>query len=286
MKVRSLILIFTLGFLFSCQLAPSLRSPASQGKSAPIDVVFDLDWTLIAQVKSPAGIAPQDLLRFEDEYYRLNPGAREILTDLLALENVRVSFFSGGAIERNLEVLSQVDLGGVSARDVAYKVLSRTDLSDFSTQVGPEARFSERYKKDLRLVNPDLSRVIMIEDNTNFALDKTQSQNFIWLGETYENIEVYSQAYAQKIEAKYRPDSFAQWLSSRLKLQIVGEILKENLPRSQAGIDFEKIQKEVSASGLQNSNWSALKSRLLQKSWPRHPANCQEHMELLLLARP
>lgn len=281
MKWRSLILIFTLGFLLSCQLGNRHRHPSSHGA---IDVVFDLDWTLIAQVSSPEGIPPEDLLRFEDEYYRLNPGAREILTDLLALENVRVSFFSGGGGERNLSVLSQVNLGGVSARDVAYKIFSRSDLTDFSHQVSADARFSERYKKDLRPINPDLSRVIMIEDNVNFALDSEQSRNFIWLGETFENLEVYSKALAQLTEEKYRPHSYAQWLSSRLKLAVVGEILKEVLPHSSAGIDFEKVQELVDASGLQNSKWSELKSRLLAKSWPQTPSNCGEHMELLLLA--
>lgn len=280
MKWRPLFLIFLLCFLCSCQHSPKSRLPSSY--EGGIDVVFDLDWTLIAQVQSPIGISEEDLLVYEGEYYRLNPGARELLSELSEREGVRISFFSGGGIQRNRAVLSQVKIGESNALELATHVYSRSDLTDLSSQVSSEARFSERYKKDLRLINPDLSRVVMIEDNVNFALNPEQGRNFIWLGQTYENMEKYSTELAMKVNEKYRPTSYAHWLSSRLKLSVVGEILRNLLSTEKEGIDFERMNELVEHSELQNAKWSDFKSRLLRKKWPQSPSNCNEHMELLL----
>ncbi len=281
MKARSLFLIYLLVFLSSCQFGTRYRTPANS--TLPLDIVFDLDWTLIAQVKNTEAIPSEELLRFEEETYRLAPGARELIAELLERDNIRISFFSGGGIERNQAVLSQIQINNRSALEIAYKVFSRNDLTDLSAQVSPEARFSERYKKDLRLINPDLGRIVIIEDNANFALADNQRANFIWLGDTFENMESWSQALALKTDPKYRPNSYGQWLSSRLKLPVVGEILKDSLPRGDEPIDFEYLHSRVKASELQSTKISDIKTRVLQRFMPQAPSDCQESIQLLLL---
>lgn len=272
--------LIVLILVVSCTGNQSLRMPASDHV---LDVVFDLDYTLIAQVKSPEGIPESELLVFEHEFYRLQPGARELIAKLLDSSRVRLSFFSGGGKERNASVLKQVEVGGQSLYDLAYKVLNREHLTDVSHLVAPNARFSERYKKDLRLVNPDLSKVIMIDDNYLFAPEEAQRKNFLWLGETFENVEVYDAKILQKIEYKYRPKSYVSWLGSRLKLSLVSEILAETLETSTAQWDFEKLQALAKESELENSRWSNFKSMALPKLKLAKPNSCMESAQLLLL---
>lgn len=247
-----------------------------------LDIVFDLDWTLIGEVKSTTDIAASEILVYEQERYRLLPGARELIRSLLAEGRVRISFFSGGQRERNEAVLKQVMVDGQSLYDLAYKVLSRGDLTDLSAEVASDARFSERYKKDLRLVNPDLTKVIMIDDNDLFAVDESQRRNFIWLGETFENLEHYSTQATLKMQAKYRPKNYSSWLSSRLKLPVVDLILKDVLKESPEDWNIERMRELVVRSRLQKGSWSSFKSKALAVLPALAPRSCAHGAELLI----
>ena len=257
--------------------------PRMPAQTQVLDIVFDLDWTLIGEVKSTAGIAASEILAHEHEHYRLLPGARELMKSLLAEGRVRISFFSGGSRERNEAVLKQVMIDGQSLYELAYKVLSREDLTDLSSEVPSDARFSERYKKDLRLVNPDLTKVIMVDDNDLFAVDERQRRNFIWLGETFENLEHYSTHATLKMQEKYRPKSYVSWLSSRLKLPVVGLILKDVLEESTEAWNIERMRKLVLHSGLQGGKWSPFKSEALSVLPILAPRSCAHGLELLLV---
>ena len=281
MKYQLLYLIIFI-FLSACSSGPlSTRHPASEQY---LDIVFDLDWTLIAQVKNTQGVPADELVYFEDELYRIAPGVREMMLRLMSFPNVRFSFFSGGGRERNLSVLGQIDLGGKRGvlLDHAYKVLSREDLTDLSAEVALDARFSERYKKDLRKINSDLSKVIMIDDNYLFAPTPKQRAHYLWLGETFENLETYSGQAASKIEAKYRPKGYKQWLSSRLKIPLVALIIEELLRENRDSWDVARLQKLSKEAQLEGSSWSRLKSKALIQARDLSPRNCSEHIELLL----
>lgn len=280
--VKLLISYLFLVLLISCAARPV--GPRMPAQADLLDVVFDLDWTLIGEVKSTTDIPATEILIHEQDRYRLLPGARELIRSLLAEGRVRISFFSGGPRERNEAVLKQVMVDGVSLYDLAYKVLSRTDLTDRSAEVESDARFSERYKKDLRLVNTDLTKVIMIDDNDLFAVDENQRRNFIWLGETFENLEQYSHGATLTMAPKYRPKNYSAWLGSRLKLPVVDLILKDVLKNSDEGWNIERMQGLVLRSGLQNGSWSLFKSKAIEVLPQLAPRSCTQGLELLLRA--
>jgi hypothetical protein len=124
---------------------------------APVDIVFDLDDTLIRWVRAfpdehlpPNAIAPDGgALKHS---YRVLDGATELLQSLANRPNVRISFFSLGPRLRNEAVLKKVILpDGRSAWDIAHKVLSDHDATSHG-------------EKDLTKINPDLSRVLIVDD--------------------------------------------------------------------------------------------------------------------------
>jgi hypothetical protein len=160
----------------------------------PVDIVFDIDLTIVALVKDGPGgdlLADPALpdkgivdIGYHNERYRVFEGVRELLEKLKKDPRVRVSFFSGGQEARNEALLKKIKLqDGSSLWDLAQgRVLGR--LSMTPTGLPSPARIRERFKKDLTKINPDLSDVIIIDDIKEFV-PSSQRPNLLWIGEDF-----------------------------------------------------------------------------------------------------
>lgn len=175
------------------------------------DVVFDLDWTLFYPLK--AAVTAQSV-QAGDEYYQPADQAVETLIQLHQ-DGHRVSLFSGGQKERN-SALAQYLVAQIHARGVRdfsfYKVLNFDDLS--VRPGAPEnARFRERYMKDLIKINSDLSRTILVEDMREFSVPG-QEKNLYWLGKTYQ----YMSEFKGPSLDPYSPPTHEEWQRERNKI--------------------------------------------------------------------
>lgn len=138
-------------------------------------IVFDLDDTLIRWVRpdeTAAGTLIPAMSQGKQYQFRVLDGAPEILESLSQIPGMCISFFSIGERSRNETVLSHMKLpSGRMAREIAYRVLSLED----ATQVAGKPH------KDLRLVDPDLKRVVIVDDQKNSPIPG-QERNVLWLG--------------------------------------------------------------------------------------------------------
>lgn len=166
----------------------------------PVDVVFDIDLTIVTLVNDgPGGDFLADPLdpgknivpiQFEldgavhTERYRLFEGVTELIEKLRKDPRVRVSFFSGGTEARNEALLRKILLpDGSSLWDIASgRVFGRTSMTP--TGVKPPARIRDLVKKDLRKVNPNIEDVIIVDDIKEFV-PESQRGNLLWIGENF-----------------------------------------------------------------------------------------------------
>lgn len=225
--------LITILFLISCQtnLVKSryLASPSNR------HVVLDIDWTIVAS---------------EKEEYRLNDGVREYIEYLIE-KDVKISFFSGGDRERNIKLLKEIKLkNGKSFFDVAYKIKSKEDLTTIPNAI-ENARFSERFKKDLTLIDLKLENVVLIEDNPQFYLDETQKKNLFWLGKTFNHYETYNEVKTarKKLTGKdldYVPKSYEEWFVARKKFLLVKEHTAKAFElQEELGIEFVEAFRRI-----------------------------------------
>lgn len=145
---------------------------AADGPGKPIDLVFDLDWTLFYPIKVNEGIFTDNkVLRVHDELHRPTDHLAEVIEALITYyPEFRISFFSGSSYERNSRLLEQVKLSdGRSLKDIAFRIFSNSDLTQISSD--PQLPKSERYKKDVsnKLPGFDPARTVLIDDNLDFA---------------------------------------------------------------------------------------------------------------------
>jgi hypothetical protein len=186
-------------------------------KSSVVDVVYDIDQTIATLVhEGPGGdwladpkdpkknvyevtfdrievdtmnrpLVPKKVTRVT-ESYRVYDGFVEQMEKWrkeISAGKVRVSFFSGGHVERNRALLEAVKLSdGTSVRDMVSEANIYGRESMVATGVGPEGRVRERFKKDLRIINPDLSQVILVDDIPNFV-PNSQLEHVLWLDEDF-----------------------------------------------------------------------------------------------------
>lgn len=225
---------------------------------AQVDIVFDIDWTLVSQVDG-LGYTNSRIYKSLGDYYRLTDGAQEIIEDLLEDKRVRISFYSGGSEARNLDLLSKIKLSnGESLLDVSYKVLSRKHLVEVSTDTN--LRFSEQLKKDLTLINKDLSNIVLIDDIKEFT-PLNQRQNVIWTGKTY----AYQEAFTQLHGDHFAKSEFA-WLSDRYKLYSSHSKIKNALELYKSGnISFLDAVNNSRSYPLKSINRLAKKFNVLNK---------------------
>ncbi len=251
-------LFILLTFLLSCQ-SNSFRTPSSRGQI--IDIVFDLDWTLISKVEEEYR-GKKGVIVVGDELYRVHDWAREIVTALHNDPKYRVSFFSGGPELRNNGVLTQIKLLDGSERsfsEIAYKKLHRSDITE--VEPSPEIenpRPGDRWKKDLRKINSDTKRVILIDDDYRHALDSNQRQNILWTGKGlfhYENSGDLRQARLEKPSNQFVPSSIEEWSLQRNKLALVYGIIEESNSEldKNPGELSRFIQQRVEDSGIEKN---------------------------------
>ncbi|WP_290730908.1 NIF family HAD-type phosphatase [Halobacteriovorax sp. JY17] len=270
---KVLFLIFLVLISYGC--ANSGRAPASRS-AEKIDIIFDLDWTLVKQVDTP-GISRTNFLEVNGEFYRLGDGAIDLLEYLFARSEVRVSFFSGGKFERNSKLLKKIKTKYGSAFDNAHKVLSYDDLLEVSTDV--TLAFSERLKKDVSLVNKDLSRVLLIDDDKRFIVGDSQRKNLLWMGETYKHFEEFSDI--TNSSDVYSPKTETKWLFDRKKLYMIKDILSESLDDSDNFL--ERVGKEsMKWNFLRNTPTLEQRQKFLKELGSN---SCSGIMEIFLIPR-
>ena len=148
-----------------------------------IDIVFDLDWTLVYSEKNVSNEV--SAIDIGDGYkYVLSDNALEIIKKLYRTPGVRISFYSGASKDRNIKLLENILFDpntGENLRDIAYKVLSFDDL----VEVDPRAtKFAQHYKKDLSKISNNLDNIILIDDSKDFVLPD-QTKNQLRLAPTY-----------------------------------------------------------------------------------------------------
>lgn len=200
--------------------------------SVPLDVVFDIDQTIVTLIHAgPGGDYLADPLNPhkgtitishtdapKPERYRVYDGLTELMQRLKTLQDegkIRVSFFSGGTHVRNSTLLENIVLpDGSNLKQLAgERVFSREHM----TPTGKGSRIREKFKKDLTKVNPDLTDVILIDDIKEFV-PETQLAHVLWLDEAFPYPERYRNS-APPIptpEEMFREKNKFQWISSYL----------------------------------------------------------------------
>lgn len=223
-------------------------------------LIFDIDWTLVVPLTEKQAKVVENhpnLIKVFNESYLLKEGAREVLDQAFSNKNLAVSFFSGGRQKRNDELLKQIHFpDGKSAFDKAYKILSRDDLTVLSEDTS--LRFSQRYKKDIGKISPNIRRALLIEDIEHFALGAGENQT-LWLGRTYfpklpgktwqESNELWRQTGVE--ERFLAPEAEASWWNQR-KLFYLEGLLKEDISPNEI---IDLAQSHNFSQDTPPSNW-------------------------------
>jgi hypothetical protein len=183
-----------------------------------INIVFDLDWTLIyATRENSENVA--DVVLSSIESYKLADGAAEIIDYLSNIPGVKISFFSGGPADRNKKILQGLMLpSGKSAFDVAYKILSKEELES-RPNVSESSHFSLRFRKNLEKISKQTSNLLMLEDSPQF-IDLSQLDSVIWIGNPYEYVDRPELVSDLNFRANlhYLPNNLLEWQLERTKL--------------------------------------------------------------------
>ncbi|MBI3542369.1 MAG: hypothetical protein HY075_03730 [Deltaproteobacteria bacterium] len=189
---------------------------------APIDVVFDLDWTLIYATRPEvAGFERENVIVADGQLYRFSDHAVDVLLKLHETPPFRISFFSGGEPTRNRAVVDEL-YRRINARAPPGKRFQpyRVGDKELLTPTGaPEtARFPERFKKDLRklIADVDLSRALLIDDIEHFVA-AGQEGNVLWLQDTFDDVPIFGRP-GETAKLKIEPRSRTAWAVERNKL--------------------------------------------------------------------
>ncbi len=198
------------------------RTPAS-GNVVTNHIVFDIDWTMVAEIKNPtaAQLKSPRVVTVEGHTYFINEGLEEFVERLSKLPDVKISFFSGGKLSRNTELLSKIKLPeGRSLLSIAYKTLGREHLVEMGG-VAESARFSDRFKKDLTLISDDLDHILMFDDTFNFVLDDKgrQKDQVFFTGTSFLPFDKFEDVGNQ--QGEFIPKTKDEWLLDRKKLIIL-----------------------------------------------------------------
>lgn len=254
-------------FITSCAQV-AYRNPSA--KNPDKHIVFDIDWTIVAEIKkpTPSQLKNKRIIEVFGVHYYVNDGLEEFIEDLTLRKDVKISFFSGGNKLRNTELLSKIKLkDGRSLKDVAFKVLNNEDLV-IVDNASQGARFSERFKKDLTKVSLDLDQLIMLDDTANFVLENSDNQNehVFHIGSTFEYFENFSDTNG--LRGEYVPQSYEQWMLDKKKLNILNIAFNEAYAEAnETGISFsEAMKKRESLLDLKNHEWNTYSTSYYKKS--------------------
>jgi hypothetical protein len=253
--------LFTLLFIFTACSELSFRTPAAVTRH----VVFDIDWTIVSEIKNPS---PKDLknprvIEVQSHFYYIHDGLEEFIEDIVKKGDVKISFYSGGEWERNRELLSKIKLkNNQSLLDTAYKIKNREDLVSVENPPA-NARFAERYKKDLRKISKELDELIMFDDTADFVIEDVVNQNkhVFHIGKAFEYFDSFQAARGKSGE--YVPNTVDEWLLNREKLNVLHMAFNEAYMEAQSkGVSFsEAMKKREELLNLKDHQWNAYSSR-------------------------
>lgn len=281
------LLLITLLFSACAELA---RIPASDEAK---HVVFDIDWTIVSEIKteSPQKIRSANrIIEVQDHKYFIHDGLEEFIQNILDKKDVKISFFSGGTLARNNELLSKIKLkDNRSLKDIAYKVLHFEDL--VAVDAAPGTIFSERFKKDLSKISTNFDQLIMFDDTYNFVLETKypQTQNVFFIGSAFEHFEKFSDT--KGLSGKYVPASHEEWLLDKHKLSILNAAFEEAYAETKAsGIGFaEAMKKKEDLLNLKSRQWNEYSLKYFKKKNqidlainPQESFKCSEGMKVLM----
>ncbi len=273
----ALFYVFLVNFLNKPYESENYRN-ASSLKEISAHVVFDLDWTVFASLD------PDDLVEdasrvyeVQGKKYYLNPFVDDVIFRLKK-KGIDIYFFSGGEKNRNLELLDSVKLkDGKSLLQLATDVFHKEDLSNVSSNL--EDNFSKRYKKDLEKVGLALEDTILIDDNSDFALNEHQKKNMFWLGPTYTIDKTFDPS---KLSQNYYAPSKEAFDLNYYKFLIIEEVILEALEfQKQTKISFRESiwrlsQKLSFKEERYNDFTTAFKKRAIRRIVAEHSNSSKE----------
>lgn len=213
------IINWVLSLCFMLWACPSFGQEQPIAADTSINVVFDLDWTLLnTTTEEMAKANPKDTFKFQGLWYRISEGAVESLVKLHEAD-VSLSIFSGGTADRNhfvAELLQEMVNKKLRVKDFSFqKVLNLEDF--WVASQDPNLRFSERYKKELSRFF-DVNRTLIIDDMTTFTV-AGQERNLVWLGQTYNDRPEFDlKNLEQKNEKKFSAPNFEEWERDKNKI--------------------------------------------------------------------
>lgn len=196
-----------------------LSSFTLMAHSRPIvDIVFDIDWTLFYPTSSQtAEMRPENCILVNGTYYRMTDHAPQVLA-ALAANQYRISFFSGGDMQRNSDLVAflikrTIEVTGVELRP--HRILNQSDLTEMENPVSD--KFGDRYTKDLRKVNSDIRKVVVIDDIEKFFTGEHKSQ-LVHLSPTFNDLPEFHSDRPASSDSKYVPSNYRTWKQEREKL--------------------------------------------------------------------
>ena len=202
-----------------------------------LNVVFDLDWTLLnSTTEAMVQADSKDTFAFEGKWYRIAHGTAESIIKLHQ-QGFEISIYSGGTADRNdfaAELITK-QIHALGVLDFKFKqVLDLSDLLVVSND--PTAKFVDRYKKELSRFF-DITRTLIVDDMMNFAV-KGQEKNMVWLGKTYLDRPRFELQTLEAPEGKaYSAPDLAEWNRDYNKIpNAVNDILKAKELMSQKQI--------------------------------------------------
>ncbi|MCB0367213.1 MAG: hypothetical protein H6624_08460 [Bdellovibrionaceae bacterium] len=251
--------IFFLAILFSFLSSLCTQSILAQ-QAEVVDVVWDLDWTLLYAVEKPIlGDRHGTYIHTQEGYFRVADWAGQVLQFLDKHPGFRQSFYSGASEGRLMEAMEQIRLpDGRRAVDIAFRIKSKADL--VSVPDAPEeARFPDRFKKDMVRIDPiiNLLRTIMVDDIYRF-LPHAQEKNMLWLQETFDFVN----SAAELGKGEFQPPSSRHWSLERNKLLWVLGVLMTALEKAPRGDYIDAVETVERADGRE------VISRYANKSLP------------------
>ncbi len=227
---------FTVGLIIAFLSLHSTLAQA-QSQAPPLDIVFDLDWTLVNETNSKmASAVPENILNFDGHIYRFSDHTVDVLIALHKEPGVRISFFSGGPANRNQEIVrvlyEQIYKANPASNFKPYKILSSHDMTTISHN--ETLPFRERYRKNLAQ-HFNLNRTILVDDTKDFTLNG-QERNQLWLGKTYNDRPLFELKELENVnDAKYSAPDFKEWKRDRNKLLAIKDILLQSIRQTRAG---------------------------------------------------
>jgi hypothetical protein len=179
---------------------------SQQTAFARIDIVFDIDHTLVIGRENPS----PDTIIIGIEFYEPLEGATVLLQELAENPQARLSAFSGGEQQRNTTLFEKMLLpNGKPTNSVLYRIRSGHELTNG--------------QKDLRTVETDivLENTILVDDIAKFAFTG-QEENLLLVERTSNRLVAVGKILKEVLvlhETKglSAREALAQVLSARCK---------------------------------------------------------------------